>query len=208
MTQQKNSEFETEPNVRLSPRYFEAVAYASGLHAGQTRKGTTIPYVTHLLGVSSLVLEALGDEDQAIAALLHDAAEDCGGEPRLVEIEEMFGPRVASIVRGCSDSLVQDPTVKAPWRERKEEYIAHLQGVSPDLILVSCADKLHNARSLWTDIQREGAQTMERFNATGPEIAWYHTSLLDAFASRSAPADLLIPLREVTENLSMALNPR
>ena len=120
----------------------------------------------------------------------------------------MFGPRVASIVRGCSDSLVEDPTVKAPWRERKEEYIAHLQGVSPDLILVSCADKLHNARSLWTDIQREGAQTMERFNATGPEIAWYHTSLLDAFASRSAPADLLIPLREVTENLSMALNPR
>ena len=171
MTQQKNSEFEREPNVRLSQRYFEAVAYASGLHAGQTRKGTAIPYVSHLLGVSSSVLEALGDEDQAIAALLHDAAEDCGGESRLVEIEELFGPRVASIVRGCSDSLVEDPTVKAPWRERKEEYIEHLQDASPDVILVSCADKLHNARSLWTDTQRDGIETMERFNATGPEIA-------------------------------------
>ena len=207
MTQHKNSEFETEPNVRLSLRYFEAVAYASGLHAGQTRKGTTIPYVAHLLGVSSLVVEALGDEDQAIAALLHDAAEDCGGEPRLLEIEEMFGPRVASIVRGCSDSLVEDPTVKAPWRERKEEYIAHLQGVSQDVILVSCADKLHNARSLWTDIQRDGVETMTRFNAPGAEIAWYYSSLLDAFASREAPSDLLIPLQEVTGNLSTALNP-
>jgi (p)ppGpp synthase/HD superfamily hydrolase len=206
MTQQKNSEFETEPNVRLSARYFEAVAYASGLHEGQTRKGTTIPYMSHLLGVSSLVLEALGDEDQAIAALLHDAAEDCGGEPRLQEIDSMFGPRVASIVRGCSDSLVQDPTVKAPWRERKEEYIAHLQGVSMDVILVSCADKLHNARSLWTDIQRDGVKTMERFNASGPKIAWYYTSLLAAFELRGAPMDLLIPLRDVVLNLSKALD--
>jgi (p)ppGpp synthase/HD superfamily hydrolase len=206
MTQQKNSEFETEPSIRLSPRYFEAVAYASGLHAGQTRKGTTIPYMSHLLGVSSLVLEALGDEDQAIAALVHDAAEDCGGEPRLQEIDSMFGPRVASIVRGCSDSLVQDPTVKAPWRERKEEYIAHLQGVSMDVILVSCADKLHNARSLWTDIQRDGVKTMERFNASGPKIAWYYTSLLAAFELRGAPMDLLIPLRDVVLNLSKALD--
>lgn len=206
MKQQKNSEFEREPNIRLSPRYFEAVAYASGLHAGQTRKGTVIPYVSHLLGVSSLVLEALGDEDQAIAALLHDAAEDCGGEPRLVEIEEMFGPRVALIVRGCSDSLVEDPTVKAPWRERKEEYIQHLQEVSGDVILVSCADKLHNARSLWTDIQRDGVETTERFNASGPEIAWYYNSLLEAFSSQVVSADLLIPFREVTLRLSEALN--
>ena len=208
MPQQKNSEFETEPNVRLSARYFEAVAYASGLHTGQTRKGTTIPNVAHLLGVASLVFEALGDEDQTIAALLHDAAEDCGGELRLVEIEGMFGPRVASIVGGCSDSLVEDPTVKAPWQERKEEYIAHLQGVSPDVILVSCADKLHNARAIWTDIQRDGVKTMERFNASGPQIAWYYSSLLVAFTSRAAPVDLLIPLREVTENLSKVLNSR
>jgi (p)ppGpp synthase/HD superfamily hydrolase len=206
MTQQKNSEFETEPNLRLSPRYFGAVVYASGLHAGQTRKGTTIPYMSHLLGVSSLVLEALGDEDQAIAALLHDAAEDCGGEPRLQEIDAMFGPRVASIVRGCSDSLVQDPKVKLPWRERKEEYIQQLQDVSPDVILVSCADKLHNARAIWTDIQRDGVETMNRFNAPGTEIAWYYTSLLAAFELRGAPEDLLIPLREVVINLSTALD--
>jgi hypothetical protein len=91
---------------------------------------------------------------------------------------------------------------------RSEEYIAHLQGVSPDVILVSCADKLHNARALWTDIQRDGVEPWSRFNATGPEIAWYYSSLLDAFTSRGAPADLLIPLREVTENLSMVLNSR
>jgi len=207
MTQQKNSEFETEPNIRLSPRYSEAVAYASEWHAGQTRKGTSIPYMSHLLGVSSLVIEALGDEDQAIAALLHDAAEDCGGEPRLVEIDAMFGSRVALIVRGCSDSLVEDPKVKLPWRERKEEYIRHLQDVSPDVILVSCADKLHNARAIWTDIQRDGVETMERFNAPGSEIAWYYCSLLSAFELRGAPVDLLIPLREVVLNLSKALNP-
>jgi len=197
MTQQKNSEFEREPNIRLSPRYFEAVAYASGLHAGQTRKGTTIPYMSHLLGVSSLVLEALGDEDQAIAALLHDAAEDCGGEPRLQEIDAMFGPRVASIVRGCSDSLVQDPKNKLDWRKRKEDYIKHLGDADFDVILVSCADKLHNARAIWTDIQRDGAETMWRFNASGLQTAWYYSELLGVFTWRRAPEDLLIPLRDV-----------
>ena len=204
---QKNSEFEREPNIRLSPRFFEAVAYASGLHAGQTRKGTAIPYISHLLGVSSLVLEALGDEDQAIAALLHDAAEDCGGEPRLVEIEEMFGPRVALIVRGCSDSLVEDPKNKLDWKKRKEDYIKHLGDADFDVIVVSCADKLHNARAIWTDIQRDGVETIDRFNAPGAEIAWHYSSLLESFASRGAPADLLIPLREVTGNLSRVLNP-
>ena len=190
MTQQKNNEFETEPNVRLSPRYFEAVAYASGLHAGQTRKGTTIPYMSHLLGVSSLVLEALGDEDQAIAALLHDAAEDCGGEPRLQEIDAMF-----------------DPKNKPDWKQRKENYIKHLGDADFDVILVSCADKLHNARAIWTDVQRDGVETMKRFNASGEEIAWYYTSLLAAFELRGAPKDLLIPLRDVVINLSTALNP-
>jgi len=160
-----------------------------------------------LLGVSSLVLEALGNEDQAIAALLHDAAEDCGGGPRLQEIDAMFGPRVELIVRGCSDSLVQDPKLKLPWRERKEEYIRHLQDASPDVILVSCADKLHNARAIWTDVQCDGVETMKRFNAPGEEIAWYYTSLLAAFELRGAPEDLLIPLRDVVLNLSTALDP-
>ena len=118
----------------------------------------------------------------------------------------MFGPRVALIVRGCSDSLVEDPKVKLPWRERKVEYIRHLQDASTDVILVSCADKLHNARAIWTDIQRDGVETMERFNAPGSEIAWYYSSLLSAFELGGAPVDLLIPLREVTVNLSKALD--
>ena len=119
----------------------------------------------------------------------------------------MFGPRVALIVRGCSDSLVQDPKVKSPWRERKEEYIRHIQDASMDVILVSCADKLHNARAIWTDVQRDGVETMKRFNAPGAEIAWYYTSLLAAFELRGAPQDLLIPLRDVVLNLSTALDP-
>lgn len=205
MTKNKNSEFEREPNIRLSPRYFEAVVYASGLHAGQTRKGTAIPYVSHLLGVSSLVIEALGDEDQAIAALLHDAAEDCGGEPRLEEIEELFGVRVASIVRGCSDSLVEDPKNKRDWKVRKEEYIRHLVDADFDVIVVSCADKLHNSRALWTDIQRDGIGTVSRFNATGRQTAWYYSELLRVFTWREAPEDLLIPLRDVVFDLVRVL---
>ena len=205
--QQQDSELEVEPNIRLSPRYFEALTYAARLHADQVQTGTTVPYVSHLLGVSALVIEALGDEDQAIAALLHDAVEDCGGVPRLVEIEEMFGPRVARIVLACSDSVVSDPAEKAPWRERKENYIRHLQDVSSDVILVSCADKLHNARSIWTDVQRDGVEYMEKFNGPRTDIAWYYTSLLSAFELRGAPADLLIPLRDVVSNLSQALQP-
>lgn len=204
MQQQK---CEVEPNIRLTPRYFEAVAYAARLHAGQVQTGTTVPYISHLLGVSALVIEALGDEDQAIAALLHDVVEDCGGAPRLVEIEQMFGPRVSLIVRACSDSVVADPAEKPPWRGRKEDYIRHLQDVSSDVILVSCADKLHNARSIWTDVQRDGVEYMEQFNGPRSDIAWYYTSLLAAFEDRGAPADLLIPLREVVHRLSVALGP-
>lgn len=207
MMQQQDGELEAEPNIRLSPRYFAALAYASGWHAGQAQAGTTVPYVSHLLGVSALVIEALGDEDQAIAALLHDAVEDCGGAPRLVEIEEMFGPRVAGIVLACSDSVVSDPAQKAPWRERKEDYIRHLHDVSSDVILVSCADKLHNARSIWTDVQRDGVEYMEKFNGSRSDIAWYYTSLLAAFELRGAPADLLIPLREVVHKLASTLDP-
>jgi len=152
-----------------------------------------------------LVLEALGDEEQAIGALLHDAAEDCGGESRLVEIESLYGERIAGIVRRCSDSLSEDPTAKRPWRERKKEYIQHVTTADFDVIMVSCADKLHNARSLWTDIQREGVETIERFNANGSEIAWYYTALLNAFTSNGAPADLLIPLRNVVSELNLVL---
>ena len=124
----------TEPKTYLTERFHRAMAYATELHKDQTRKSTTITYISHPFGVASLVLEANGDEDQAIAALLHDIPEDCGGEPRLREISEMFGPRIEKIVRGCSDSLVEDPVEKAPWRERKEVHIDHLNDADMDTL--------------------------------------------------------------------------
>src|SRR3712207_7204546 len=133
--------------VMLGERWEKALVYASRVHALQWRQGSNVPYVSHLLGVASLVLEAGGDEDQAIAALLHDAAEDQGGEARLADIEARFGGRVAAIVRACTDST---ETPKPPWRARKETYIAHLptlEGSVPESLCVSVADKLHNART-------------------------------------------------------------
>ena len=122
----------TNPHVVLGPRYAEAVGYASDLHADQTRKSTNIAYISHLLGVSSLVLEAGGDEDMAIAALLHDGPEDQGGQATLDEIHVKYGDRVARIVEGCTDSLAEDPEHKEPWRQRKEKYIAHLKDAADD----------------------------------------------------------------------------
>ncbi len=121
-------------------------------HARQKRKGTETPYVSHLLGVASLVLEHGGDEEQAIAALLHDAVEDQGAHQEPV-IRERFGDRVADIVLGCTDA---DTLPKPPWRERKERYIEHLEHASSDVLLVSCADKVHNARAIVTDLKTHG----------------------------------------------------
>src|SRR6266853_3455026 len=127
--------------TRLSRRFEAALLLATRLHATQTRKGGRIPYVSHLLGVASLALEHGGDEDVAIAALLHDAVEDQGGRPTLQTIRRMFGDRVATVVMECSDT---DREPKPPWRERKERYLAHLPSASADALLVSIADKLHN----------------------------------------------------------------
>src|ERR1051325_6799957 len=125
--------------------------YAARLHREQTRKGTEIPYVSHLLAVSALILEHGGDEDQAIAGLLHDAAEDQGGQARLAEIESMFGPGVSRIVADCTDSWT-DP--KPPFRERKEAYLAHLPQKPQRSLLVSLADKTHNATAILFDFHR------------------------------------------------------
>ena len=132
----------------LSRRYAEAFAYASALHARQVRKGTNVPYLSHLMSVSALVLEDGGDEDEAIAGLLHDAVEDQGGRPTLEEIERRFGEKVARIVLACSDSETEP---KPPWRERKERYVAHIRHAEADVRRVSSADKLHNARSILAD---------------------------------------------------------
>lgn len=189
----------TEPETYLSDRFQKAMAYATKLHKNQARKGTTITYISHPIGVASLVLEADGDEDQAIAALLHDIAEDCGGEPRLKEIAEMFGSRVEKIVRGCSDSLVEDIQEKAPWRERKEVHVSDLYQADLDILMVTAADKAHNARSIATDLQNHGPALWDRFNANQVDIIWYYDSVYAVLLEKQISAALLTPLRNAID---------
>jgi hypothetical protein len=166
--------------VTLGPRFEDALVYATQTHAPQSRKGTGVPYIAHLLAVASLVLEDGGDEDEAVAALLHDAVEDQGGDARLQEIRERYGERVAEIVRECSDT---DATPKPPWRDRKVAYIEHVAGASPGAVRVSLADKLHNARAVLYDYRRLGEELWERFNPEADQL-WYYRSLVAAFRAR------------------------
>jgi (p)ppGpp synthase/HD superfamily hydrolase len=175
------------------------MSYATDLHKDQTRKSTDITYICHPFGVASLVLEAGGDEDQAIAALLHDIPEDCGGEPRLKEISEKFGSRVEKIVRGCSDSLVEDPEEKAPWKERKEVHINHLNDADMDTLTVTAADKAHNARSIATDLQNQGPSLWDRFNANRGDIIWYYESVYAVLLEKRVSKALLTPLRNAID---------
>jgi len=188
-----------EPKTYLTERFHKAMAYATELHKDQTRKSTTITYISHPLGVASLVLEANSDEDQAIAALLHDIPEDCGGEPRLLEIAEMFGARVEKIVRGCSDSLVEDPADKADWRVRKEVHINHLNDADMDTLIVTAADKAHNARSIATDLQNQGDSLWDRFNGKREDIIWYYESVYAVLHHRKVTSTLLTPLRNAID---------
>ena len=182
------------PSVYLSQKFFEAVKYATELHKDQTRKSTDITYISHPFGVAALVLEAGGDEDQAIGALLHDIAEDCGGEIRLTEIKEKFGARVEAIVRGCSDSLVANEADKAPWKERKQTHIDHLKDASADTLLVTAADKTHNARAIATDLQDIGEDVWKRFNSDKDSILWYYDSVYAVLLNRGVTAKILHPL--------------
>jgi (p)ppGpp synthase/HD superfamily hydrolase len=179
----------------VTRRYANAVAYAARVHAAQRRKGTNIPYISHLLGVSSLVLEAGGDEDLAIAALLHDAAEDHGGETRLTDIAERFGDRVALIVRECSDSLLTEGQQKSDWETRKREHMARLATAGDDTLVVWAADKVHNARSLVTDVQIYGADELAKFHAPADRILWYYRQNLMLVERGPVPELLLVPLR-------------
>jgi len=165
-------------SVRLGPRFLRAFQFAAEKHSGQTRKASTIPYIAHLMGVASLVLEAGGDEDLAIAALLHDVVEDCGGAPMLKEVRRRFGSRVAKVVDGCTDA---DTYPKAPWRERKENYIAHLKRADADTRLVSAADKLNNVRSIVSDYRAIGESVWSRFNGGREGTLWYYRTLRDEF---------------------------
>ena len=180
-----------DPHVVLTEKYSKAVLYASTLHRAQTRKGNDIAYMAHLLGVSALVLEARGDEDQAIAALLHDAAEDQGGQPTLDVIADRFGQRVADIVKACSDSLSEDPDEKAPWLVRKTHHISMLATADDDVIIVAMADKVHNARSIVSDLSVHGPKTWQKFNASSEQILWYYTSNLLVARERTASGFLV-----------------
>src|SRR5258708_1066500 len=151
---------------KLGPRFEDALVYATQKRRGEMRKSRNVPYVAHVLSVAALVLEAGGDEDQAIAALLHDVVEDCGGAPVLEEIRHEFGDRVARIVDGCTDT---DEEPKPPWRARKERYLRHLQQGGEDVRLVSLADKLHNVRSIVLDYRYLGDKVWERF--TGGRVS-------------------------------------
>lgn len=162
----------------LTDRFKQAFNYAFDLHLHQKRKGSQIPYISHLLGVTSLVLEDGGDEDEAIAALLHDAVEDQGGAPILAEIHSRFGERVARIVDGLTDAY---GAPKPPWRERKELYLEHLRNADPAVRRVSLADKLHNARSILANLQTIGDATWKRFNGGRAGTLWYYRTLVAIF---------------------------
>lgn len=175
-----------------------ALLMATGLHAGQFRKGTTIPYVSHLFAVASLVMEAGGDEDEIIAALLHDGPEDQGGEKTLAEIRQKFGARVADIVSDCSDTF-EEP--KPPWEERKKAYIDHLATVSESTLLVSCADKLHNSRAILTDYRMHGEALWDRFRGGRDGTLWYYRELVNCYRRSKQPPVLVEELDRVVSEI-------
>jgi (p)ppGpp synthase/HD superfamily hydrolase len=186
----------------LSDRYDEALTYAAQLHRTQLRKGGDIPYLGHLLSVSSLVLEGGGSETQAIAGLLHDAVEDQGGPPILDEIRQKFGADVATIVEQCSDT---DVVPKPPWEQRKQNYIDHLGEADADTILVSLADKLDNARAIVRDLRYVGPQLWERFSVHDPnKHLWYYQSLLAVYQRRNTTW-LVDELTRVVENMEQLI---
>lgn len=171
----------------LSTLYDDALAYTAALHREQVRKGTDIPYISHLLAVSALVIESGGTEDEAIAALLHDAAEDQGGRKVLAEIAQRYGAEVARIVAGCTDAWI---TPKPPWRERKEKYLAHLQDADSSVLRVSCADKVHNARAVANDLAAVGTALWDRFRGKREGTLWYYRSLANTFSALDVPTRL------------------
>jgi len=193
----------TSPQPLLTHRFVDALGYAAELHLRQRRKGKGQPYVGHLLGVAAIVIQHGGGEDEAIAALLHDAVEDQGGLPRLGEIREKFGERVAYIVDGCTDSY-EVSGEKQEWGERKRAYIERVAQESADVRLVSAADKLANARDILSDFRAEGDAIFHRFKGRKQGTLWYYRTLVNVF--REAGTNPLIEEldRVVTELESLA----
>ena len=185
----------------FSPKFQKALDYAARVHARQVRKKTGRPYIGHLMSVASIVIEYGGDEEMAIAALLHDAVEDQGGLPRLREIRKKFGKRVAHIVDGCTDSYVEP---KPPWLERKRAYVERIRRESVEVLLVSAADKLSNVRETLHDLRTQGSRVFERFAGKKEGTLWYYRALVEEF--RKAGGNPLVDelARAVSELESLA----
>ena len=181
--------------AQLGARFRDALAYAAEQHQHQRRKGGDIPYVAHLLGVASLVLEDGGSEDEAIAALLHDAVEDQDIAP--AEIAERFGSTVARIVEGCTDS---DDWPKPPWRPRKEQFLERLRTQDPDVLRVVLADKLHNARATLWDYRLRGEELWRIFHGGMEGTLWYYREALAIFRERH-PGPMTDELERVVQEL-------
>jgi (p)ppGpp synthase/HD superfamily hydrolase len=164
--------------VPLTTRFDHALLFAAQVHRDQDRKKSGIPYISHLLGVASIVLDYGGDEEMAIAALLHDAVEDHGGRPMLKIIAQVFGPRVATMVDGCTDSYVEDPRKKENWERRKIRYLHRVRHEDADTRFVSAADKLYNCRAVLRDLRNEGDLAFSRFSAPKAKTLWYYRSLV------------------------------
>ena len=184
----------------LSTQFKKALQYACDIHQTQVRKGGQIPYIAHLLAVASLVLEHGGGEDEAVAALLHDAVEDQGVE--LDYIRSAFGENVAGLVEHCTDSFARDPKRKQPWLERKLAYIERLKTASAPALLISAADKLHNARAILGDYRDFGNAVWDRFQGSRDQVLWYYLELLAVFKASKCHPRLVRELDEVVTRLS------
>jgi (p)ppGpp synthase/HD superfamily hydrolase len=167
--------------MQLSRQFEKALIYATRIHGGQLRKKTRIPYIAHILGVAAIAMEYGANETEGIAALLHDAVEDCGGAKRLHDIERNFGKQVAKIVSGCTDT---DRTPKPPWLERKKAYVTHVRRAPMSTKLVSASDKLHNVRAILMDYRKEGERIWARFNSGKQGALWYYRALVNAFSGK------------------------
>jgi (p)ppGpp synthase/HD superfamily hydrolase len=184
-------------------KFERVLPYAARLHRDQVRKGTSTPYITHLLAVASIVGENGGTEDEVVAALLHDAPEDQGGEARLREILDQFGEVVAEIVDGCTDTY---ETPKPPWRERKERYLTHLADASGSVRLVSSADKLHNARTVLSDYRLIGEDLWTRFNGKKEGTLWYYRAIVGTLQGDGPIVDELDRVVTELESISDTSN--
>lgn len=188
----------TDKPTVLGERFDRALLYAVHVHGGQTRKRTGVPYVAHLLAVCATVLEHGGDEDMAIAALLHDAAEEQGGAQRLADIEARFGARVAAMVETLSDNLAAKGETRPDWESRKRHHLEQLRNAGPDVLLVALADKIHNTRSVLRDLRRAGIGEglWGKFEAPKERTLWFYGQLVQLFRER-LPGQLADELGEV-----------